>query len=115
MARATTAVARQARVLHAARGYLSPGKFALLRRRRQPGENRRALPLLRAVRPCERENGEILLRGVVGRRGRDRAADAALPGGEALARAVPPPSPGGLLGRGVEQQIAQAPPHVDPA
>ena len=81
------------------------GRGALLRRRGQPGEDRHHLPLLRAVRPGEHQDGPVHLRGLgLGGR-RDRAPDAPVPGGEARIRALPPPPAPGLLGGGAGRRV----------
>ncbi len=76
------------------------GGRPLLRCRGQSREDRHHLPLLRAVRPGEHQDGALHLRGVgLGRR-RHRPAHALVPGGEAGVRPLPPPPPAGVLVRG---------------
>ena len=108
-------IAGPARLLHEAGGPVPPRGRALLRRRRQSREDRRHLPLLRAVRPGEHPDGPVHLRGVGLGRGRHRAAHAAVPGGEARVRAVPPPPAAGILGRGHRGARAEAAQVAHPA
>src|SRR3954470_4537846 len=102
MAGAPAPTPRKAGILSPAGRYFSAGELPLFRCRGKPGEDRCHLSLLRTFRFGEREDGEIFLRGLDGGRGGDCPADAAVPRGEAQFRAIPPPSPAGLLGGGVE-------------
>ena len=68
-----------------------------------PGEDRRHLPLLRALRPREHPGRAVHLRGLGGRGGRHRPAHAPLPGGEARLRPLSPSPAARLLGRGPQR------------
>ena len=91
---------RAAGVLHEARGPVPARRGPVLRRRGKSREDRRHLPLLRAVRPAQHPDRALHLRRLGVRRRRGRAAHAHVPGGEARVRPLPPPPAPGLLGGG---------------